>query len=60
MKTLTIAGGGIAGLALGIALRGRSIPVRVFEAAAFPRHRVCTRDRGFARSRQAVPGDGMV
>jgi flavin-dependent dehydrogenase len=41
MKTLTIAGGGIAGLALGIALRGRSIPVRVFEAAAFPRHRVC-------------------
>ena len=41
MKPLTIAGGGIAGLALGIALRRRSIPVQVLEAAADPRHRVC-------------------
>ncbi len=41
MKPLTIAGGGLAGLALGIALRGRSVPVRLLEAAAFPRHRVC-------------------
>lgn len=41
MKTLTIAGGGLAGLALGIALRRCAITVRVLEAAAFPRHRVC-------------------
>ena len=41
MKPLTIVGGGLAGLALGIALRRRAIPVRVLEAAAFPRHRVC-------------------
>ena len=41
MKQLTIAGGGLAGLALGIALRRRSIPVQVIEAANYPRHRVC-------------------
>lgn len=41
MKPITIVGGGPAGLALGIALRGRSVSVRLLEAAAFPRHRVC-------------------
>ena len=38
---LTIAGGGLAGLSLGIALRSRGVPVRVIEAASYPRHRVC-------------------
>ncbi len=41
MKKITIAGGGLAGLALGLALRKRSIPVRIMEAASYPRHRVC-------------------
>lgn len=41
MKPLTIAGGGLAGLTLGIAMRRRSVPVRLIEAAAYPRHRVC-------------------
>lgn len=41
LKPLTIAGGGIAGLALGIALRRRLVPVRILEAGAYPRHRVC-------------------
>ena len=40
-RTLTIAGGGLAGLSLGIALRSRGVPVRVVEAASYPRHRVC-------------------
>lgn len=41
MRLITIAGGGLAGLSLGIALRRREVPVRVVEAAAYPRHRVC-------------------
>lgn len=41
MKPITIIGGGIAGLALGIGLRQRSIPVILWEAGRFPRHRVC-------------------
>lgn len=41
MRTITIAGGGLAGLSLGIALRRREVPVRVIEAASYPRHRVC-------------------
>lgn len=40
-RQITIAGGGIAGLALGIALRRRDVPVRVIEAGNYPRHRVC-------------------
>lgn len=41
MKQITIAGGGLAGLALGLALRRRFVPVRLMEAASYPRHRVC-------------------
>ena len=40
-KHVTIAGGGLSGLSLGIALRGRGVPVTVLEAGAYPRHRVC-------------------
>jgi flavin-dependent dehydrogenase len=40
-REITIAGGGLAGLSLGIALRGRDIPVTVLEAGSYPRHRVC-------------------
>lgn len=41
MKPIHILGGGLAGLALGIALRKRGVPVRVSEAGRYPRHRVC-------------------
>ncbi len=38
---IQIVGGGLAGLSLGIALRRRGIPVLLFEAGHYPRHRVC-------------------
>ncbi|MGI9240769.1 MAG: NAD(P)/FAD-dependent oxidoreductase, partial [Verrucomicrobiales bacterium] len=38
---LTIVGGGLTGLSLGIALRRSDIEVRVCEAGSYPRHRVC-------------------
>lgn len=38
---ITIAGGGLAGLSLGIALRQRDIPVTIHESGSYPRHRVC-------------------
>ncbi len=38
---ITIAGGGLAGLSLGIALRNRGVPVTLHEAGTYPRHRVC-------------------
>ena len=41
MKTIEIAGGGLAGLSLGIALRRMEIPVLVREAGNYPRHKVC-------------------
>lgn len=41
MKPITIVGGGLAGLTLGIALRRRDVPVTVYEAGHYPRHRVC-------------------
>lgn len=41
MKKVTITGGGLAGLSLGITLRREGIPVTVVEAGSYPRHRVC-------------------
>ena len=40
-RQIQIIGGGLAGLALGIALRKKEIRVTVFEAGNYPRHRVC-------------------
>jgi 2-polyprenyl-6-methoxyphenol hydroxylase-like FAD-dependent oxidoreductase len=40
-KPITIIGGGLAGLTLGIGLRQRDIPVTIQEAGSYPRHRVC-------------------
>jgi len=40
-KLITIVGGGLAGLMLGIGLRRRGVPVTVWEAGHYPRHRVC-------------------
>jgi menaquinone-9 beta-reductase len=36
-----IVGGGLCGLALGFALRQKGVPVTIFEAHDYPRHRVC-------------------
>jgi 2-polyprenyl-6-methoxyphenol hydroxylase-like FAD-dependent oxidoreductase len=40
-KPITIVGGGLAGLTLGIGLRQYSVPVTIYEAGNYPRHRVC-------------------
>jgi len=40
-KDIVIAGGGLAGLTLGLLLRRRGVPVTVMEAGDYPRHRVC-------------------
>ena len=40
-KPVTIVGGGLAGLALGIGLRQRGMPALIYEAGNYPRHRVC-------------------
>src|SRR5262245_1175212 len=40
-RPIQIVGGGLAGLTLGIALRARNVPVEIWEAGAYPRHRVC-------------------
>lgn len=40
-RSMTIAGGGLAGLSLGIALLERGISVTLHEAGSYPRHRVC-------------------
>jgi 2-polyprenyl-6-methoxyphenol hydroxylase-like FAD-dependent oxidoreductase len=40
-KPITIVGGGLAGLTLGIGLRQRGVAVTIWEAGRYPRHRVC-------------------
>ena len=40
-KLITIVGGGLAGLTLGIGLRQRGVPVVLWEKFSYPRHRVC-------------------
>ncbi|MBC8127105.1 MAG: NAD(P)-binding protein [Gloeobacteraceae cyanobacterium ES-bin-144] len=40
-QAITIAGGGLAGLSLAVALRQRDVPVTLYEAGSYPRHRVC-------------------
>lgn len=40
-KSVTIVGGGLAGLTLGIGLRQRGVPVTLWEAGRYPHHRVC-------------------
>lgn len=41
MKAITVIGGGLAGLTLGIGLRQRGVPVAIWEVGDYPRHRVC-------------------
>ena len=41
MRSITIVGGGLAGLTLGIALRRAGVPAEIIEAGTYPRHRVC-------------------
>ena len=40
-REITIVGGGLAGLTLGIGLLQRGVPATVWEAGRYPRHRVC-------------------
>jgi len=40
-REITIAGGGLAGLSLAVALRNREMAVTVLEVGTYPRHRVC-------------------
>ena len=41
LKPIEIIGGGLAGLSLGLALRRAGVPVTLYEAGSYPRHRVC-------------------
>ncbi len=41
LRPIEIIGGGLAGLSLGLALRRAGVPVTLFDAGGYPRHRVC-------------------
>ena len=41
MKAVTIIGGGLSGLCLGIGLRRSGVPARILETGTYPRHKVC-------------------
>lgn len=41
MLPIEIVGGGLAGLSAGLALRRSGVPVTIYEAGDYPRHRVC-------------------
>lgn len=41
LRPVEIVGGGLAGLALGLGLQRAGVPVTIFEAGHYPRHRVC-------------------
>jgi 2-polyprenyl-6-methoxyphenol hydroxylase-like FAD-dependent oxidoreductase len=41
VRSITIIGGGIGGLTLGVLLRRRGVPAELWEAHDYPRHRVC-------------------
>lgn len=41
IRPITIVGGGLAGLSLGIGLRQDDVPVTIWEAGSYPRHKVC-------------------
>ncbi len=41
LHPIEIVGGGLAGLSLGLGLRRAGVPVTLFEAGDYPRHRVC-------------------
>jgi menaquinone-9 beta-reductase len=41
VRPIEIVGGGLAGLSVGLALQKSGVPVTLFEAGEYPRHRVC-------------------
>jgi menaquinone-9 beta-reductase len=57
-QPITIVGGGLAGMSLGIGLRRFGVPVTVFEAGRYPRHRVCG-EFVSGRGRDALAGWGL-